>query len=108
MLICFSLSLKTYLQKGAPMPNIELRGFEPAQAGAIKAQIKKEFSGKSYEPDYVISVVPCSVTDCNDIDQAFIRLVTTEHDHNGEIIQILTGLGYDVEHAPLIAFYPKK
>lgn len=90
------------------MPNIEIRGFQPETADELKESVKKAFQGKPYETEYVISIVPCDVTDYREFLQPFIRLVTTDQPHNAEIIEELRSLGVDVEFAPLIAFYPKK
>jgi len=90
------------------VPNIELHGFDFRAGCHLKNRIMACLKDKPYEPEYVISFCRCDVTDSKDHAQPFIRLVTTEQPHNAELIEILTGLGHDVEYAPLIAFYPKK
>ena len=77
-------------------------------ATALKHSIMHALKGKPYEKDYVISIVHCKVTDHEEKDQAFIRLVTTAQPYSNELIDILTKLGHDVEYAPLVHFYPKK
>jgi len=95
------------------MPNIEIIGFEPEEAGKLTIQIQRASIGKKYEKEYVITVYPGSyVIDYRGKRQPYIRLVTTPNDHNEEILGILQNITVDmqfvdVEYMLLENFFPK-
>lgn len=89
------------------MPNIELHGFNKKTGETLSLKIHQAFLGKSYQKDYVISIFSTRVVDYEAMLQPFIRLVSTPHDHNKEILTELHKLGVDVEYLELSKFIPK-
>ncbi len=89
------------------MPNIEVHG-KVRQAEFIETIIFDMFSEKKYVDEMVVTTYPTTVVDKNGKNQPFLRLVSSCQEHTEEILEILLGLGMDVECVQLQGFYPKR
>ena len=79
------------------MFNIEMYGFSDRTALIHRKTIKKFFEGKSYQNDYVVTVIPVSVFDHHDTSRPFIRLAITPSDELEDIISELKKLEVDIQ-----------
>jgi hypothetical protein len=90
------------------MPNIEIHGLNNEEGENLRQKIVKLFKTKSWEDEYVVTLIPSSVTDKNSTRQPFIRLVTTPSLDNDAIVAELEKLEIDIELLELKKFIPKQ
>lgn len=91
------------------MPNIEIHGMgKREEAGQLAKRIFQVFADRPYVDEMVVTICDTIVQDKNGNSHPFLRLANSCQDHTEEIIQELRGLGLDIEHLELKAFYPKQ
>lgn len=98
------------------MPNIEIYGYAVNSTGdvarriivTLRDQIFELFKDSPFVDEMVVTAIDSDVTDKNHEDQPFLRLLSSEEEHVGEILEKLKTLGLDIEYQKLEAFYPKK
>jgi len=90
------------------MPNVEIHGFRLGTGYGLRTQILELFQAKSWNKEYVVTIIPSEVTDCDGTEQPFIRLVNTPSPDNDAIIAELKKLELDIELLELKAFIPKQ
>ena len=90
------------------MPNIEIRGFLPAQAYDLNRQIFDLFAGEPFVDDMVVTICSTPVLDAKGKFQPYLRVLSTPSPVIPLILGKLQNLGIDIEHLELKAFIPKK
>lgn len=97
------------------MPNIKIYGFiesmdsvnERIKAGELSGKIENLFKNESYAKDIVITTIPSKVNDLEGNKQPYIQLELDCMRGYQNKVEILKGLGMDIQVVKLYKFIPK-